>query len=265
MAMTARVAMLSAFSIGSSTMVAIFQAAGLIVASPFVGSFVGTIVDRIPRDESFLWVRSKCRSCGGTLLAHDLVPIGSYLALRGCCRRCGVAIPRELLALELSFVVATIGCVQFVPADNVFAAAILAWFVLALAWCDICHGRLPNLLTLPLGVCGLAWALVVEAPVIDRLLGVSIGFLLPASAASIYRLWRGRDGLGFGDVKLFAALGAWVGWEAVPIILLLSSVIALMFVILSGRMSSTRSLRFGPFIAFAGWATWAWTQGGQPS
>src|SRR5260370_26562075 len=103
------------------------QAVGLVVASPILASFLGTILDRVPKEETLLWSRSRCRSCGEVIAARDLVPICSFLALKGRCRLCKAAIPRELLALELSFVALTAFTVALIPGHALVLGAVLSW------------------------------------------------------------------------------------------------------------------------------------------
>jgi prepilin signal peptidase PulO-like enzyme (type II secretory pathway) len=132
----------------------------------------------------------------------------------------------------------------------------LTWALLALTWFDIRQGRLPNVLTLPLCLAGIGFAVLFGWPVADYLLGAVIGFLMPIIIAAAYRHWNDHDGLGGGDIKLLGAVGAWVGWTALPAVLLASSLSALAFMVLTGRLSPRKPIAFGPFIALAAWVTW---------
>jgi len=238
------------------------HAVGLVLASPILASFLGTILDRAPKEETLLWSRSRCRSCGEVLAARDLVPICSFLALKGRCRLCKAAIPRELLALELSFVALTAFTVVLISGHELVLGAVLSWSFLTLAWFDVCQGRLPNFITLPLGIGGLAFAAITDMSLSDRVIGAAIGFAIPALAAYAYWICKGHAGLGAGDVKLFSAVGAWLGWETLPFVVLVSSVGALAFLALSGQTASRQPLPFGPFISIAAWAMWVLAQRG---
>lgn len=138
------------------------------------------------------------------------------------------------------------------PASFHLSGAVLVLILLALSWIDITHGRLPDQLTGSAGLVGLALSLT-EGTWPDHLIGVALGFLLTAGVAWAYRAWRGRDGLGFGDVKLTAALGAVVGWQGVPAVLLLASLAGIAFVLVRSvsaghRLAAGERFPFGPFL-----------------
>jgi leader peptidase (prepilin peptidase)/N-methyltransferase len=138
---------------------------------------------------------------------------------------------------------------------------LLGCWLLALAWIDARHGVLPDSLTLPLIVVGLIVVGTLQPDdVADRVPGAAVGYLFLAGVAWVYRTLRGREGLGMGDAKLFAAAGAWVGAFALPSVLLggaVSALVAAALMILSGRsLSRTSALPFGPFLAAATWAVW---------
>jgi leader peptidase (prepilin peptidase) / N-methyltransferase len=248
-------------------MLTVFEAesVGLVVTSPFLASFLGTVLDRGPKQETVLWCRSRCRSCRGILAARDLIPICSFLALNGRCRLCGAAIPRQFLALELSFVALTLFTVSLIPARELVPGAALSWSLLTLAWFDLAQGRLPNSLTVPLGLGGLVLAVIADVSLADRGLGAAMGFAIPALAAYAYRMWSGHAGLGMGDIKLLSAVGAWVGWATLPFVVLLSSLSALAFLAFFRQAGSDQPLPFGPFISLAACAIWTWTQRGGAS
>ena len=134
----------------------------------------------------------------------------------------------------------------------------LASFLFALAYFDFQCGRLPTVLTLPLGALGLIISPLMTGAFIDHLIGMGLAFVVALSIAQGYRALRNRDGLGGGDVKLLAAAGAWVGWESVFIVLLVSCVAALPYAIFTARVSKSSTLPFGPFIAAATWTVWCW-------
>jgi prepilin signal peptidase PulO-like enzyme (type II secretory pathway) len=210
------------------------NAAGLVIVSPLAGCLAGVSIEHFSNDAR--WSSARLH------------------------RFNDASILRRALTLAFSFFAATVCILAFVPSARIVIGALFSWTLLSLAWWDINHGRLPDLLTLPLCVGGLAANMLLEASVVHWIAGAAIGFIAPALAAQSYRKLKGIDGLGGGDVKLFGAVGAWVGWEGLPLVLLLSSTSALAFMLLSGRTNGTDTLRFGPFIATAAYASWIWLQ-----
>ena len=233
----------------------------LVAVAPFVGSFVGVVIDRLPESEGSTGPRSCCQHCGTVLTARDLVPIASWLATRGRCRHCGAWIGWFYPAVE----VAALGiAVLSLTVDRGFDGwidAALGWWLLALGWIDWRHTILPDALTLPLIVIGLAVAGVFEPERLwDPLLGAVLGYAGLWVVAWAYRRLRGREGLGLGDAKLLAAAGAWVGVTGLPSVLAGAAVAALSVaggMILAGhRLKRHSALPFGPFLAVATWLIW---------
>lgn len=247
-------------------------AAVLLILSPFVGSFLGVLIDRLPARRPIVIGRSRCDSCGQTLSAIDLVPVLSWLALKGRCRHCARAIDWDLLAVEIAAIAMGLWAVIVLPGWLAFAGACLGWTLLALAAIDARTCLLPDQLTLPLALGGLAVSWVIDpALVIDHLIGVAVGFAAFATVAALYRAWRGRDGLGVGDAKMLGALGAWVGWQGLPTVVLYASGTALLWALAwalvqllacphgggyKTRLDPAQRLPFGPFLGLAGWLVW---------
>ncbi len=234
--------------------------AGLIGGS-IAGSFIATLVLRWPAGRSIAVGRSCCDDCLRPLAAVDLVPILSHLILRGRCRRCRAAIDPTHLAIEAA--AAAIGVVSLLaaPGPAGVAGALFGWTLLALAVLDGKHFWLPDTLTLPLLLLGLALGrLGFDPPVTDRLIGAGSGFVVLVAVAATYERVRGRQGLGGGDAKLFAALGAWLGWAALPDVLLLASLAGLSIVALRlawrQPVSGSDRLPLGALMAGAGWLWW---------
>ena len=233
----------------------------LLLLAPVVGSFLGVVARRVPDRREFIWSRSRCESCGAVLAARDMVPLLSWLALRGHCRRCGGWLGWFDPAVELSALL--IAAVALV-ADGMPQAlldCVFGWWLLALAAIDLRRWLLPDLLTLPLIVAGLlAAALFEPEDLLDRVLGVALGYLVLFAVAAAYRRLRGREGLGGGDAKLLAAVGAWVGASALPLVILGAALVALaaagVLRLRGTRLNAHSALPFGPFIAVAGWAIW---------
>lgn len=222
------------------------------------GSFVGTVVLREPSDwAGLLRGRSKCLACGSALSARDLVPLWSWLAAHGRCRHCGAALPAFYPLVELA--AAAIGSVALVAIEPPLAwlAAVIGWWLLALALIDLRTWRLPDVLTLPLILAGVGLAalgLLPAAMLLSSLVGAAAGFLVLAGIGWAYRQLRGRDGLGLGDAKLLAAAGAWLGVEALPWLLLFAALLGLaMALARAGPLRPETAVPFGPPLALSFW------------
>lgn len=224
-----------------------------------VGSFVATLVIRWPRGLPVSG-RSRCDGCGRQLRAAELVPLLSFALARGHCRQCGAAIDWRHPAIELT--AAVIGAVAFTaaPGWQGLAGATLGWFLLALGALDAEHRWLPDRLTLPLLVLGLLFGFGDWA---DRLIGAIVGGSSLWLVNACYKHLRGRDGLGGGDIKLFAALGAWLNWPMLPPLLLLAAMLGLLSLILhhlgGGAVRRDTLLPLGSLltVAFPLWAVMA--------
>lgn len=238
----------------------IFQALGLVFGA-VVGSFLATLLIRWPQGRSVIAGRSACDSCGQRLRARDLVPVLSYAALQGKCRRCGRSIDQRHLAVELA--AATIGVVALIahPLPLALATMLLGLWLLLLAALDVEHQWLPDRLTLPLIPLGLtaAWAGLGPA-LIDRAVGAALGFATLELIRLGYRQLRGREGMGGGDPKLFAAIGAWVGALNLPFILvgagLLGLAAGLLMLVRGREVSGSTRLPLGALMAVAAWPVW---------
>ena len=232
-----------------------------LVAAPFVGSFLGVIVQRLPAGLPIAWTRSRCDWCGASLSPRDLVPIITWLATKGRCRYCNRPLGWFYPGIELAALAIALTAVLVDSGPSAWLDCLLGWWLLALAWIDIRSWLLPDALTLPLVVAGLLAAAAFDPDqLLDRSLGAAAGYLSLMTIAALYRRWRGREGLGGGDAKLLAAAGAWVGAAALPQVILvaaLSALIAAGCLRLAGiRLHAQSALPFGPFLAFATWALW---------
>jgi len=230
--------------------------------APFLASFFATIVDRWPRGEGIVVGRSICRSCQATLRPIELVPLISYLLLRGRCRRCAAPIPRWLPIFEVAALLLGIqGVLAFDGGWLSVAASFLAISLLAIATIDLRHYIIPDILSLPLLLVGLGVAAMVpRLKVFDHALGAALGFLLLATIRWLYRQLRAGEGLGLGDAKLLAAGGAWLACQGLPFALLLASMSGLLVVLglrFRGRvLHAGDALPFGPFLALGIWLGW---------
>lgn len=171
------------------------------------------------------WARSECQSCHIPLAARDIIPVVSILVLAGRCRRCGAEIGWFHLWVELAAtaIAALMVLVEHDPA-RVWADCALGWTLLALAWIDWRHFLLPDVLTLPLVLAGLATNMWLDpANITSAAAGAVVGYLSFRGIEIAYRALRHRDGLGQGDAKLMAAAGAWVGLEGLASVVMASA------------------------------------------
>lgn len=233
-------------------------------AGLIAGSFIATALIRWPRHKSVLAGRSHCDACEAPLGVHELVPLLSWLAQRGRCRRCGARIDPRHIAIELA--AAMIGLVALLahPLPLGLVSACFGWWLLLTAALDLEHQWLPDRLTLPLIPLGLAaaWA-GFGPPLAERAAGAALGWAALALIAWSYKRVRGREGMGGGDPKLMGAVGAWVGAWNLPVILLGAGLIGLALVLamrLRGEeVSVTSRLPLGTLIALTAWPVWLLT------
>jgi leader peptidase (prepilin peptidase)/N-methyltransferase len=232
-----------------------------ILLGPFVGSFLGVLVLRLPQGQPVVLARSCCDRCGHRLSPSDLVPLLSYLLARGTCRHCGELIGRFAILIELAATVLAAWASISLTGEPLWAACLFGWILLTAAWIDMHTMLLPDTLTLPLLLAGLMQtALTDPARLTDHALAAALGYLLLFGVAWTYRRLRGRDGLGLGDAKLLAAIGAWTGLDGLPAVLLLAACLGLCAAAvarcLGKTVTASTAIPFGPFLALAGWLIW---------
>ena len=220
-----------------------------------VGSFLNVCIHRLPRGGSIVNPPSHCPSCGQSLRWFDNVPVGGYVMLRGRCRACGTSISPMYPAVEVVtsvlFVLqyAVVGFEPLLVARLVLVCAMIVLFMI-----DLQHRLLPNVITLPGVVVGLVFSLFLPPGWVDAVIGVVVGGgSLLAISEAYYRI-RGEEGLGMGDVKMLAMIGAFLGWQSMLVTLLLASLLG--SVVGIGMMASSRgdgkyALPLGSFLAVA--------------
>jgi leader peptidase (prepilin peptidase)/N-methyltransferase len=233
----------------------------MLVAAPFIGSFLAVLALRLPEDRPVGWSRSACDHCGHVLAAGDLVPIASFLWLRGRCRYCGQPIGWFAPAMELTALAVAAWAALLTSGWILVASCVFGWTLLLLGAIDGRVQLLPDVVTLPLLAAGLVVAFAFDrSDWADHAIGAAAGFAALASLAFLYRRLRGRDGLGLGDAKLLAALGAWISWQGLPTVLLWGSMLGLAFALvraLAGRgLHASDRIPFGVFLAAGGWLVW---------
>ncbi len=225
------------------------------------GSFCATLILRWPADRAISRGRSRCDGCKRALTALELVPLLGFAASRGRCRTCGTSIDPVHPAVELLAAVIGAAALAIAPGWEGIAGALFGWALLTLAALDLQHRWLPDALTFPLLAAGLATGAASLPPQLaDRAIGAVAGFGVLWLIGQGYRLARGREGLGGGDPKLLGAIGAWLGWAALPDVVLSAALAGLAGVAvarLAGRtVTATDALPFGTLLAAAGFAVW---------
>jgi leader peptidase (prepilin peptidase)/N-methyltransferase len=244
-----------------------------------VGSFLNVVIHRLPKMLERGWAeqcaelrgetpaaappynlvvpRSACPSCGHRIRALENVPVVSWLALRGKCSACGARISVRYPAVELlAGALAALAIARFGPGWQGLAACLFLWTLIALTFIDYDTQLLPDDLTVPLLWAGLVANLFgLFVPLAEGVIGALAGYLSLWSVYWLFKLVRGKEGMGYGDFKLLAAIGAWLGWKVLPAVVLLSSAVGALIgiglVLVKGRDHRT-PLPFGPYLAVAG-------------
>ena len=251
-----------------------------------VGSFLNVVIHRVPKMMEAGWrrearelleqpaeeepvfnlvvPRSRCPHCGHGIRWHENIPVLSWLALKGRCSQCGTAISKRYPIIELlTALVAALCAWRFGYGIWLPFTLYASFTLLALAVIDLDTTLLPDDLTYPLLWAGLLAALLGVSPVTlaDAVVGAMAGYLSLWSLYWVFKLLTGKEGVGYGDFKLLAALGAWLGWQYLPLVILLSSVVGLVFALTmmaTGAVKRGQGIPFGPYLAIAGWIALLW-------
>ena len=210
----------------------------------------------MPEGRPVVFARSCCEQCGRVLSPAELVPIASFCWQRGRCRGCGSRIAPAHLWIELAALATAVAAALIDPNPApLWANCVLGWSLLALAWIDWTHLRLPDALTLPLLLAGLAaTAWLDPAAATDHAVAAALGYAALRLLAIGYRALRGRDGLGGGDAKMLAAAGAWVGVAGLGPVLLIAACTGIAVALLrGGGLQATTVVPFGTCLAAGTW------------
>ncbi len=268
------------------------EAAVLVLAGVIgllVGSFLNVVIFRLPRmlergwrrdcqlylgqeaaaetapDINLLWPNSFCPACRAPIRPWENIPMVSYLLLRGRCRACGVRIPLRYPVIEaLTAGIAVLVAWRFGASWPGLAALVLSGMLIVLSAIDLEHQLLPDAINGPGLWLGLLLSLTgwfVEPR--DAIIGAAAGYLALWGVYQLFRLATGKEGMGFGDFKLLALLGAWLGWQAIPVIVLISSTLGAVVgsaMILFAGHERGKPLPFGPYLAAAGFIHLCWGQ-----
>lgn len=220
-----------------------------------IGSFLNVVIHRLPRGESLVSPGSKCPSCGYALRPLDNIPVVSYLMLRGRCRECRIRITARYPLVEIAtaalFVLhyVVFGWTPLLAVRLLFAAAMVALFAI-----DLEHHLLPDAITLPGIVVGLLASLWLPPGIRNALIGVLLGGGVLWLIGEAYYRYAGEEGMGGGDVKMLAMIGAFLGWELVIVTLVFSSIagsLTGLLLIVTRRGGLKYALPYGTFLAIA--------------
>jgi len=255
-----------------------------------IGSFLNVVIHRLPKIMEREWraecaelagapaprdpplslvaPRSRCPSCGHAISALENIPLVSWAVLRGKCAGCGATISVRYPLVELlAGIGAAYSAWHFGPTMAALGAALFVWFTIALAFIDQETGLLPDDLTLPLLWVGLIVNLRgAFAPLPEAVTGAVAGYVVLWLVYWGFKLITGKEGMGYGDFKMNAAVGAFLGWKMLPLVILLSSIVGLAFGALQmfaarGKWDAGFRFHFGPYIAIAALVALFW---GEP-
>ncbi len=273
------------------TIVDLFQSSPLafnliiLILGLLVGSFLNVVIYRLPIMMQNAWQqecaalagkepveqatfnlsvpRSACPNCGHKITAIENIPVLSYLVLKGKCKDCQHKISIRYPTIELlSGLLSVIVAYHFGFSWACLGALLLTWSLIALTFIDLDHQLLPDSITLPLIWLGVFFNLFTVFTSLEAsVIGAIAGYLSLWTVYQAFKLATGKEGMGFGDFKLLAALGAWLGWYYLPVIILLSSlvgaVVGITLVVLK-KHQSQNPIPFGPYLAAAGWIALIW-------
>ncbi|TVQ32361.1 MAG: prepilin peptidase [Wenzhouxiangella sp.] len=256
------------------------------VLGGLVGSFLNVVILRLParlfhdwrcqcrelleiegKEESppgLVFPGSRCPKCGTAIAWYDNIPVLSWLVLRARCRHCGTSISWRYPLVELATALLSAVVIWHFGATAEGAAAlVLTWALVAATGIDFDHHLLPDQITLPLLWLGLALNLWfgLFASLEDAVIGAIAGYGVLWAIFHAFRIFTGKEGMGFGDFKLLGALGAWLGWQMLPLIILLASLVGAVVglsLMVALRHRRDIPIAFGPYLAAAGWIAMIW-------
>jgi leader peptidase (prepilin peptidase)/N-methyltransferase len=217
-----------------------------------VGSFLNVCIHRLPLRESVMWPSSRCPQCRAQLKPYDNIPVVSYLMLRGRCRSCGNLISVQYPIVELLTGIHFFAAFLLFDPPLLYQRLLFACAMVVLFVIDLEHRILPDVITLPGIILGLIFSFFLPPGWLDSLIGLVVGGGSLWLMGEIYFRLRHEEGMGFGDVKMLAMIGAFLGWKAVLVTLVLSSfsgAIIGLIMMAAGRGNMKYALPFGTFLA----------------
>jgi leader peptidase (prepilin peptidase)/N-methyltransferase len=268
-----------------------YSTVGLI--SLTVGSFLNVVIYRTPKMMEYTWYHecrefladelvnvkakkmtpitlstpnSTCPNCKHTIRFYENIPVLSWLFLKGKCSQCSNKISARYPLVELSTMfLSLIVAHHFGPTWSTPLVILLTWGLITLTMIDFDHMLLPDQITLPLLWLGLLVNInATFVPLTDAVIGAAVGYMSLFSIFWLFKLLTGKEGMGFGDFKLFAVFGAWIGWQLLPLLILMASVVGAIVgiaLMLFKNHQREQGIPFGPYLAVAGWITILWGEG----
>ncbi len=260
------------------------------IFSLMIGSFLNVVVYRLPKMMEYTWYHecrefladevkhipakklvamtlstphSSCPHCGHGIRFYENIPVMSWLLLKGKCSQCKKPIsPRYPLVEATTALLSTIIAFHYGISFATVFMLLLTWGLIALTLIDLDHMLLPDQITMPLLWLGLLVNINgTFVPLTDAVIGAAVGYMSLFSIFWLFKLLTGKEGMGFGDFKLFALFGAWIGWQLLPILILMASVVGAIIgisLMLFKNHQRGQAIPFGPYLAVAGWITMLW-------
>ncbi len=258
-----------------------------------VGSFLNVVIYRTPKMMEYNWYQecrefladevvnieakkltpmtlskpdSTCPSCGHKIRFYENIPVLSWLVLKGKCSACSNKISARYPLVELAtMLLSLIVAYHFGATVKTPLVILLTWALIALTMIDFDHMLLPDQITLPLLWLGLLININgTFVPLADAVIGAAVGYMSLFSVFWLFKLLTGKDGMGYGDFKLFAVFGAWIGWQLLPLLILMASVVGAIIgiaLMVFKNHQKEQGIPFGPYLAIAGWITLLWGEG----
>jgi len=249
-----------------------------------IGSFLNVVIHRLPKkifdefktesNESndpqknnlfglgyLFYPGSNCPSCGHRIRSWEMIPIISWFLIGGKCNKCKTPISKRYPMVEFMTGLITVFMVYRTGVNELtFWLLLFTWILIMLSVIDLEHQLLPDQLTLPLLWLGLLFQMSVgHLKLEDSIIGAIFGYIILWFVFHVYRMITGKEGMGYGDFKLLGALGAWVGWQMIPLVLVFSSISGMVFgYFLSKKKSKDNPIPFGPFLALSGFISLFW-------
>lgn len=258
-----------------------------------VGSFLNVVIYRLPQMMQYTWYHecrefladevanvppkkmtamtlskpdSTCPHCQHKIRYYENIPVISWLFLKGKCSQCANKISIRYPMIEIcTMVLSLLVAHHFGPTAQMLWALLLTWCLVTLTMIDFDHMLLPDQITQPLLWLGLIININgTFAPLSDAVIGAVVGYMSLYSVFWLFKLLTGKEGMGFGDFKLLAVFGAWLGWQQLPLLILMASVVGAIVgitLMLFKNLQKDQGIPFGPYIAIAGWISLMWGEG----
>ncbi|MEW6981344.1 A24 family peptidase [Colwelliaceae bacterium 6471] len=260
------------------------------ILSLTVGSFLNVVVYRLPKMLEQGWYQecreflaeevadipakkitpitlstpnSTCPHCGHAIRFYENIPVISWLVLRGKCSSCKKPISKRYPIVEfVTAILSVMVAMHFGVTSNTLFLLILTWGLISLTLIDLDHMLLPDQIVLPLLWLGLLLNINASfVPLNDAVVGAAAGYISLFSVFWLFKLLTGKEGMGYGDFKLFALFGAWFGWQLLPLLILMASavgaIVGISLILFKGHQRG-QAIPFGPYLAIAGWITMLW-------